>query len=200
MEVRKQDLHNVHDAICAFPAFDTLPWFNDHPTNSRIRHETYITKVVVPLIDQTYPTLAKAEGRLLVGFSKSGFGAWALLMRHPDMFGGAAAWDSPLMMTAADLGKYGTKPQFGTPECLAQYLPRELVKAHAKDLQNGTRMVLAGSDGFPADTQAMHDLLTELTISHTYQPDLKVKHHWETGWLKPVVAELLKLPAAQTRP
>jgi hypothetical protein len=96
------------------PTFSHLPWYADHPTDKEIRQETYLLRVVLPLVERTYPVQSQLEGRLLIGFSKSGFGAWTLLLRHPEVFGRAAAWDAPLMMDR--LGKYGTDGVFGTPE------------------------------------------------------------------------------------
>ncbi|WP_272721561.1 hypothetical protein, partial [Leclercia adecarboxylata] len=78
-EVKRGDLHNKHGLICVAPTFAHLPWYADHPTDKTIRQETYFVKVVVPFIDRAYPSLATGEGRLLLGFSKSGWGAWSLL-------------------------------------------------------------------------------------------------------------------------
>ena len=47
-------------------------------------------KTVVPLIEEHYSALGTAEGRLLFGFSKSGWGALTLILRNPDFFGYAA--------------------------------------------------------------------------------------------------------------
>ncbi len=112
-EVKKLDLHNKIGVIFVVPTFSHLPWYADHPTKPEVRQETYFVKVVVPFIDKTYPVKAEAAGRLLLGFSKSGWGAWSLLLRHPDLFSKAAAWDAPLMMDKP--GKYGSGDIFGAP-------------------------------------------------------------------------------------
>jgi enterochelin esterase-like enzyme len=62
-EVSKTDLHNKYGLICVQPTFAQTPWYADHPTNPKIRQETYFLKVVVPFIDQTYPTLSRRERR-----------------------------------------------------------------------------------------------------------------------------------------
>src|SRR6476661_5059648 len=105
-EIKEHQLHNQHGAVFICPTFSHLPWYADHPTNTTIRQETYFLNVVVPFIERTYPVDANFESRLLLGFSKSGWGAWSLLLRHPDLFGRAAAWDAPFMMESA--GKYGS--------------------------------------------------------------------------------------------
>ena len=111
LEAKKLDLHNKHGVIFVAPTFSHLPWYADHPTDKTIRQESHFIKVVVPFVEKTYPLLANADGRLLLGFSKSGWGAWSLLLRHPDLFGRAAAWDAPMMMDR--IGKYGNAPIFG---------------------------------------------------------------------------------------
>ena len=199
MAVKKANTHNQHNLICVCPAFDTIPWFGAHADNPRIRHEDYLTKVVVPLVDRDFATMAKPDGRLLLGFSKSGCGAFTLLLRNPQTFGYAASWDAPLMMRPSDLGKYGSKIHFGTPEQFAKYLPTELCKAQAAALQAKTRLVLTGSDGFDKDTRGMHEWLTQLKVAHMYHPDWSYKHHWETGWVGPLADALMALvepPAA----
>src|SRR5262245_2541048 len=103
-EVQRLDLHNKFGAVFVAPTFSHLPWYADHPTKPEVRQESYFLKVVVPFIDKTYPVRAEAEGRLLLGFSKSGWGAWSLLLRRPDLFSRAAAWDAPLMLDKP--GKY----------------------------------------------------------------------------------------------
>ena len=128
-EVRRADAHNRHGLICVAPAFDTLPWYGSHPTDPKIRHEDYLKRVVVPLVEGRYPTVAGREGRLLVGFSKSGWGAFTLIFRDPDFFGYAAAWDAPLMLSADDFGVFETGPHFGTKENFARYLPAKLAEA-----------------------------------------------------------------------
>lgn len=194
MGVKRTGAHNRHGLICVYCDFDTVPWFGAHAEDQRKRHEEYLLKVVVPWVDREWPTVAReegAEGRLLLGFSKSGFGAFSLLMRNPEVFGYAASWDAPLMMTAGDLGKYGTGVHFGTPERFEKYLPTKLVREHAEALRGKRRLVLSGSDGFEKDTVGMHALLDELGIGHVYLPDLSVKHHWETGWVEEVIAALV---------
>jgi S-formylglutathione hydrolase FrmB len=72
------------------------PWYGDHPSNRWIRQESYFVNDIVPLVDSLYPTRNKQ--RLLLGYSKSGWGALNLILRHPDVFDAAASWDAPLML------------------------------------------------------------------------------------------------------
>ena len=119
LEIQKRDLHRRFSAIFVAPTFAQLPWYADHPSDPEIRQESYFLKVVVPFIEQRYPARADRDGRLLVGFSKSGWGAYSLLLRHPDHFGKAAAWDAPLMEPRP--ARFGMGPIFGTQENFEQY-------------------------------------------------------------------------------
>ncbi len=192
LEVKKHDLHNKHGVIFVAPTFSHLPWYADHPTDKTIRQEDYFLNVVLPLIEKTYPAQAEREGRLLLGFSKSGWGRWALLLRHDDTFARAAAWDAPLMMDR--LGKYGTSPIFGDQETFETYRITDLLRRQAKSLGKDNRLILTGHGNFRDDHQNAHALLEELSIPHTYRDGPPRKHTWHSGWVEEAVELLLNNP------
>lgn len=51
-----------------------MPWYGDHANKSNIRQESYIRECLVPYMEKHFPTYEEKEGRLLLGFSKSGWG------------------------------------------------------------------------------------------------------------------------------
>jgi len=185
-EVQKLGLHNKHRVIFVAPTFSALPWYADHPTDAKLRQETYFLMVVVPFIDKTYPS----DGRYLLGFSKSGWGAWSLLLRNPTLFERAAAWDAPLMKERPD--QFGMGPIFGTQENFEQYQLTKLLAKQKMLLTEKTRLVLTGYDNFRAHHEGMHKLLEELQIKHEYRDGPRVKHVWESGWVEEAVGLLLK--------
>lgn len=89
LEVRRHGLHNRHQVIFVAPSFSDLPWYADHPSNAAISQETYFVKVVVPAVEANYPVSKSPKDRMLLGFSKSGWGAWTMLLRNPEAFGRA---------------------------------------------------------------------------------------------------------------
>ena len=192
-EVRNNDLHNKFGVICVQPTFSELPWYADHPTIATRRQESYFLKVVVPFIDRTYPTLARAEGRWLLGFSKSGYGAFSLLLRHPTLFGRAVAWDAPLMMERPD--RYGMADIFGTQENFEQYRISTLLKQRAGGLPASVRLVHFGYGGFREHHQSAHKLMEKLGIAHQYRDGPKRAHSWHSGWLP----EALEMLAGKTK-
>ncbi len=188
-EIKKLDLHNKFGAVFVAPTFSHLPWYADHPTKSEIRQESYFLKVVVPFIDKTYPVRAEAEGRLLLGFSKSGWGAWSLLLRRPDMFQKAVAWDAPLMMDKP--GPYGSGDIFGTADNFERYRVGKLLEDHAEKLRQEKRLLLLGYGYFRAEHEKAHELMDKLKITHEYRDGPARKHDWHSGWVKEAVQSLL---------
>lgn len=189
LEVRKHDLHNKVRAVFVAPTFSHLPWYADHPTKADIRQETYFLKGVVPFIEKTCPVQAEASGRLLLGFSKSGWGAFSLLLRHPDVFGKAAAWDAPLMMEQPNC--FGMGDIFGTQENFEKYRITKLLEGQAGKLQKEKRLVLLGYGSFREHHEKAHALMTKLKISHEYRDGPARKHDWHSGWVREAVEWLL---------
>ncbi|MFO0821666.1 MAG: alpha/beta hydrolase-fold protein [Gemmataceae bacterium] len=180
-EVKKLDLANKHKAIFVAPTFSHLPWYADHPTKPEIRQETYFLKVVLPHIEKTYPVKAEAAGRLLLGFSKSGWGAFSLLLRNPTTFGKAVSWDSPLMMDAP--GKYGSGDIFSTAENFAGYRVSKLLEAQGPKLGKEPRLILLGYGNFQAEVQQAHALMEKAKVPHVYRDGPSRKHDWHSGWV-----------------
>lgn len=203
-EFRKADVHNRYGLICVFVAFGkSAGWGGSHVSDPSIRHDRYLREVVVPLIESKFPASAKPEDRLLIGFSKSGWGVVSLLLRNLDFFGAACSWDAPLMMTEAKLG-YGSKHHYGSPEHAVGYLPITLAKQHASELAGGPpRLTIVGSQIFGQHTREFHALLESLNIPHHYDNSVKFKHHWESGWVPRALEIMMDEPAApspQTAP
>jgi S-formylglutathione hydrolase FrmB len=193
-EVQANDLQNRYHAIFVAPTFSQLPWYADHPSDPLIRQETYFLQVVVPFIERTYPVITGPRGRLLLGFSKSGWGAWSLLLRHREVFGRAVAWDAPLMMQWPS--QYpGSAEIFGTRENFERYQIQHLVREQGSALGGGARLLLAGysddSDHFRAQHQKMHALLEKMHIPHEYRDGPERKHDWHSGWVSEAAAWLL---------
>lgn len=185
IEVRPHDLHNHHGALFVAPTFSHLPWYADHPTDPHIRQETYFLEVVVPFIEGHYPAKPGSGGRLLLGFSKSGWGAYSLLLRHPEFFGRAAAWDAPLMMDSP--GKYGSGDIFGSKENFGKHQITKLLERRAEDLGGDERLILLGYGNFRDHHGQAHALMERLGIPHTYRDGPERQHDWHSGWVPDAV-------------
>ena len=191
VEIKKLDVADKYDLICVLPTFAQWPWYADHPTDPKVRQESYFLKVVLPWIDRTYPTQASRKGRLLLGFSKSGWGAFSLLLRHPDVFDKAVAWDAPLMM---DRPKFGMDEVVATQAVFESHRISTLLHQNAARLAGQSRLAHFGYGNFREDHQAAHRLMEELGIDHVYRDGPSRKHDWSSGWL-PEAVEMLVGPA-----
>jgi esterase/lipase superfamily enzyme len=164
----------------AAPSFSHLPWFADHPTNPKIAQERYLLEDILP----------RLPGRiLLLGFSKSGNGAMTLLLRHPDKFAAAAAWDAPLTLDAP--GKYGSGEIYGTPENFAAYHIPTLLERHAGS--RSLKIAISGFGSFQSELAAAHEKMDALGIPHHYDNTRQRVHHWNSGWMDPAMATLDRL-------
>lgn len=180
--VRELDLANRRNVICVYPTFSHLPWFCDHATDPKIRQETYFLKVVLPFVERTYPAIAECRGRYLLGFSKSGFGAWSLLLRNRTLFERAVAWDAPLMMEQPN--NFGMGPIYGSAENFELYCLVKLLRQEAKGLQDThPRLLHIGYGNFRDHHQQADKLLGELEIPRVYVPGPQRKHAWDSGWV-----------------
>lgn len=197
-EVKKLGLHNALRAVFVAPTFSHLPWYADHPTKADVRQETYFLKVVVPFVEKTYPAKAEPGGRLLLGFSKSGWGAYSLLLRHPDTFGKAAAWDAPLMMDKP--GAYGSGDIFGTADNFAGYRVSKLLEDNPAKFQKESRFVLLGYGNFRDHHKQAHELMDKLKVPHEYRDGPARKHDWHSGWVKEAAEFLLPAPKDGKQP
>ncbi len=208
-EVRKADLHNRYGLICVEPTFSALPWYADHPTDPNCRQESYFIEDVLPFVERTLKIPDDPNSRLLVGFSKSGWGAWSLLLRHPDVFARAAAWDAPLAETTP--AKYGMKGIIATQANFEKYRITALLAAVAdadataadgakRFLGRPARLSLHGYSGFfRKHHQSVRELMTKLKIPHDYLDGPKRKHCWSSGWLSDAV-KFVAGPSRQAPP
>jgi hypothetical protein len=202
-EVGRLNLHNTLGVICVSPAFAQMPWYADHATDRLVRQESHFVKTVVPFVEEHYPAMREPRGRLLVGFSKSGWGAITLLLRHPDFFGRAASFDAPLMMDT--IGEHSTDKSMGTQPNFDAYCVTRLLEQRAGQLRNGpARLVILGRGKFD-DDRPLHELMQRLDVPHHWdRGDAERPHKWDGGWLAPAAALLVRqdLPSSPpaTRP
>ncbi|MCA9120705.1 MAG: hypothetical protein H6822_35840 [Planctomycetaceae bacterium] len=187
-------LHRQYDAIFVSPTFSETPWYADNASNVALWQETYFRSVIVPFIEKQYPVIDGPDGRLLLGYSKSGYGAVSMLLRHPDYFGRAVAWDAPLAMSnPADgwdfLKVVGTRQNFQN-----NYQITNLIRSEGYKLKDQPpRIILQGySYSFTrADHATVDALMTSLDIPHIYEPGTYRSHLWASGWLPDAVDALL---------
>jgi len=151
-----------------------------------------MVNAVVPFVEAKYPAaIREPRGRVVVGFSKSGWGAFTLLLRHPDVFGRAASWDAPLM--AGRGGSYKPPAIMGPPDNFAKFCVVDLLEQRAEMLRTQpARLAVFGHGIFKEDDVLAHERMTQLGIPHLWDHGVERKHGWASGWLTPAVEALVR--------
>lgn len=195
VEIIKYDLHNKYNLICVSPGFTYSPWYADHSTDNTKQDESHFLKTVLPFVDENYPTIRTKEGRLLLGFSKSGWGALTLLLRNPEIFYKAAGWDIGIRIDTGPIEESERTKRierlFGDKENFEKYRISTLLKNNGKQLGNKPRFFYYNTEGIRAKGGVViHSLMVELEIPHKYLFEPFRKHQWDSGWF-PAAVEFL---------
>ena len=187
-ELKRFNIHNDRQVICVMPTFSHVPWYANHATDPTIQQETYFLRSIIPFLDHEYPIDKKS--RHLMGFGKSGWGAYSLLLRNPDLFARALAWDAPLAQQTPY--KLGMLDIFNTQENFERYDVWDLLATRAEMLQpTRDRLALMGFSEFRGHHQATHHHMLRLGIPHCFIDGPKCDAAWNSGWLSNAVDFLL---------
>ncbi len=197
MEVRKHGFHNEHDLICVAPEFTHMPWYADHDINPHMRDESHLLKVVLPFIEKTYPAIPSRSGRLLMGFSKSGWGAFTLLLRNAEVFHKAAGWDTGIRVDTGPIEETDREERiqlnFGTAANFERYRISTLIKERGETLGSDSRIFYYNTEGRrAAGGVIIHQLMVEEGVPHRYVYEPKREHRWGSGWIPQAVAFLVE--------
>jgi len=199
-EILKYGFHNEHNLIYVAPGYTHLPWYADHSVDSTRQDESHLLQTVIPFVDRKYPTLKSKEGRLLLGFSKSGWGALTLLLRNPELFHKAAGWDIGIRMDTNHMEDKenvewikAIEHTFGDLNNFEKYRVSTLLKKNGKKLGDTARIFYYNREGNRGQGGAViHGLMVELEIPHKYVYEPFRKHRWDTGWLPEAVHFLVE--------
>ena len=189
-ELRLLDVHNRYNLTLIAPSFHIEPWYGDHHNNPDRRLESYLVRDLVPFGD-SFASPGVIPQRWVLGFSKSGApGALSLILRHPNVFSAAAAWDAPAQFT--DMSAFaGMAENFGTEQNFDRYETPTLVIRNGEAFRNRNRIWISGDDSaWTSHMIQLHDQMVNATILHTWIRGGPRIHSWNSGWLEGAVAAL----------
>ena len=109
-ELQKLDVQDKYNATIIEPIFPSDSWYADSSTDPTMNYETFMSTILPAWVDSNFDP-SGTDKDLLIGFSKSGYGALDLLLKHPSVFADAAAWDFPADMV---YNEYGAGENYGT--------------------------------------------------------------------------------------
>lgn len=190
--VRRLGLQDSENLIVVEPEFAQIPWYADHPTDPTKQQERYFVEDIVEVVEMLFPQSVPPGThpvRLLVGFSKSGMGAISLILRHPNQFDAAAAWDAPLNQgTLSALP--GMIDVFASEANYQTYaLPRAL-PIGAAPFRGSRRLWLGGYSGWRADMTAAESQMSLLGMLHDWVDGPPRAHGYDSGWIEAAVLSL----------
>jgi hypothetical protein len=195
-EVKKLGVHTRLGLIVIAPSWSFWPWYADHPTKADRRQERFFLTAVLPAVDKLYPS--KQPCRLLLGFSKSGWGAFTLLLRHPELFAAASAWDAPLTKDKPD--QFEMPGVFAAQANFESYQVTKLLREKAGLLAERKRLALFGYGNFRDHHLKAHALMQELKIPHDYADGPHREHVWGSGWLPESIEALDAMTREMAKP
>lgn len=197
LEIKKYDYHNKYNLICVAPEFTFQSWYANHETKPDQQDESHFLKTVIPFVDSTFQTIQNAKGRLLLGFSKSGWGAFTLLLRHPDKFNKAAGWDIGIRIDAGPISENERTKKieriFGSVSNFEKYRISSLLRQQGALLGDKARLFYYNSEGIRGLGGAeIHRLMVDLEIPHRYLFEPKRTHRWDSGWIPEAIRFLVE--------
>ena len=164
-----------YNIIIVCPDGDKTSWYIDSPIDSTSQYESYITRELVPAIDQKYRTIKQKNGRAITGLSMGGHGAFYLAFRHQDIWGAAGSISGGL-----DISRFypeGGESRWNLIEALGdqnefpEYWKKNSV-INMLDLINEDSLKLifdCGIDDFFFDANLeLHEKLVERKIPHDF--------------------------------
>jgi 20S proteasome alpha/beta subunit len=194
-ELQKLDVQDQYNATIIEPIFPMDSWYANSGTNATINYETFTATILTAWADSTFATTGD-EKNLLLGFSKSGYGALDLLFKHPGVFDAAAVFDFPANMNAYD--NYGTSSanDYGTDLNFQDNyrIDQDFLDTWKAPFTAEDRILISEGPAFTTQVTDFDSLLTSNGIKHTLLTNqVSDAHTWYSGWLTADVAGLYGL-------
>ena len=194
-ELQKLDVQDQYNATIIEPIFPTDSWYADNPNDPTMNYETFVAKYLPEWVDSTFATTGD-EKNLLLGFSKSGYGALDLLFKHPGVFDAAAAFDFPGDMSSySDYGS-SSADNYGTDQNFQDnyHIDQAFLDTWEAPFTTQDRILISEGPAFASQVADFDALLTSNGVDHTFlTTQTSDAHAWFGGWLSADVAGLYGL-------
>lgn len=178
------DAHNAYNVTIIAPSFWIEPWYGDHATDARTAFESCIVNELYPWVKANL-AISYVEQNWLFGFSKSSFGEFDFIFKHPTLFQLIAAWDFPAMGMVA-YNTYGSSPanNYGTDANFqANYrITNTFLDTYKTPFLGVLRIWIQGYKFWQTEVDNFHAALTAKSILHTYSSVARTEHTWGIGW------------------
>jgi len=127
---------------------------------------------------------------ILVGFSKSGLGAWNIARTIPDRISATIIFDAPV--ARHELPPWGTAPFYDSDESWHKDVPVRTVEEFEAAVPRTHKLVLISGEGFHKEMCLLAGALSKTTVSYVFLPRPHLRHHWQSGWIEDGLNALLE--------
>jgi len=119
---------------------------------------------------------------VLIGFSKSGLGAWNITRQMPDLVSATIIFDSP--MTRESLPSWGTSPFYQDDLAWQKDLPANSIDHFCDVTKKDHQLILISSSSFHNEMLELSTQLEDRNYSHHFLNRHDLEHHWNSGWIE----------------
>jgi hypothetical protein len=162
------------------------------PENLKIYPSAHLLQVRYPTMvwyNETVRMEAVAQIRsfgvssiILVGFSKSGLGAWNIVRMIPGTVSGTIIFDAPV--AREKMPQWGTSPFYRDNLSWQKDVPIHTVDDFQSVVPKRHKLVLISGENFHDEMSMFVNKLYDTTISYVFLPRPYMKHHWQSGWIE----------------
>jgi len=126
---------------------------------------------------------------ILVGFSKSGLGAWNIARSIPDRISTTIIFDAPV---ARERTPWETAAFYEDNGSWQKDLPIRTVEEFGAAVPRTHTLVLISGESFHQEMCLLARALSQTTAGYIFLPRPRLKHHWQSGWIEEGLNALLR--------
>jgi pimeloyl-ACP methyl ester carboxylesterase len=126
---------------------------------------------------------------ILVGFSKSGLGAWNIARTIPDLVQATIIFDAPV--AREQLPPWETAAFYDSDESWRKDLPIHLVEEFQSAMPPDHSLVLISGEGFHDEMCALSRAASDIELDHVFLSRPHQTHNWQSGWIDEGLAAIL---------
>jgi hypothetical protein len=119
---------------------------------------------------------------ILVGFSKSGLGAWDITREIPELISGTIIFDAPV--AREELPPWGTSPFYKDNFSWLNDLPVRNVDNFQNEVPRNHKLILISGENFHNEMTCLVNKLYDTRISYVFLSRPCMHHHWQSGWIE----------------
>ncbi|GAB2609024.1 alpha/beta hydrolase [Belliella aquatica] len=184
-----QNLADQYQMILVTPGVAPFSYYYDSPLMDSVQYETYISKELIPFVDQNYPTKKDKNARAITGLSMGGHGAMMIAAKHPDLFSAAGSMSGVMNIDVRTwIGNESTQEErkksqqemLGNINYDYPFSPYTAVGLISEMKENNIALLIdCGVDDFLIETnRQLHQLLLENGTPHEYT-ERPGAHTWD---------------------